>query len=318
METILSPFVKRFSQPIILSFILAWIFWNWKIPLGLIWYNNESICLLGYYGYEDLIESNSDFGRNYIYPIFTAFLYPVIILIANNFTAFVSKLDFKLLHIISKDSIVPWKLYHDVLKVSEEREKSISLFVSKEQEINQKLLTLESSNDQLTEQLRLVSEENSRNIELLNVAKDQISDKTKTIGIHTKFSKREWLIGQHDVELWEDSKNEFLKTLYAIKGHFYLTEDERFFLELKNNAGELTFEIEKYYYDIINKKLLFYINKINEHSYSTNLTSVEDSLAFVLFRDLKYKMLEFTVSLENNVLRTRVKVDESYYEIKII
>lgn len=43
METVLRPFVNRFAQPILLSFCIAWIFWNWEIVVGVIWYNGTTL-----------------------------------------------------------------------------------------------------------------------------------------------------------------------------------------------------------------------------------------------------------------------------------
>jgi len=43
METVLRPFVNRFAQHILLSFCIAWIFWNWEIVVDLIWYNGITL-----------------------------------------------------------------------------------------------------------------------------------------------------------------------------------------------------------------------------------------------------------------------------------
>lgn len=316
MDQVFKPFVDRFSQPIILSFIVAWIFWNWKIPLGLIWYDKESISLLGYTSYEDLIAKNSNIVYNFIGPVITAFLYPLVILIANNFTALIRKLDIKLLHLISKGSIVPWELYHNVLKISDEREKSISRFVAQETELTSKLSSEVTLNEELDEKLRLLSEENNNNILLIQTAKDRISELNNVNNKHINFSRPDWLGDVNFVEIWDDNPNLTIKSLYSSKVLFYFIKDGSY-LEIHNNAGVVTFEIKKYYFDIIKEKCLIQIEKTSEDSYNDKPSNSEDIFVHVFFRDLKINTLEFTVNTTINTIRTKVKVDKHTYVIEI-
>jgi hypothetical protein len=77
METVLKPFLSRFSQPVILSFCIAWIFWNWEIVVGLIWYNATTLPkYTAYKNYKELIEANAIWQRNYLYPMLVAVVYP--------------------------------------------------------------------------------------------------------------------------------------------------------------------------------------------------------------------------------------------------
>ncbi len=76
METVLKPFVSRFAQPVILSFCIAWIFWNWEIVIGLIWYNATTLPNYGYKNYRELIHDNAIWQRNYLYPLLAAIAFP--------------------------------------------------------------------------------------------------------------------------------------------------------------------------------------------------------------------------------------------------
>lgn len=67
----------RLTNPFIFSFAISWLFWNWKIVIGLIWYNSENIILLGYNNYADLVIKNSNHWNNYYYPVLFAFGYIV-------------------------------------------------------------------------------------------------------------------------------------------------------------------------------------------------------------------------------------------------
>lgn len=75
---VFKPFLQRLAQPVILSFCIAWIFWNWEISIGFFKYNSESIIKYGYENYKELIVENTDKWRNYLLPMISAFLYPIL------------------------------------------------------------------------------------------------------------------------------------------------------------------------------------------------------------------------------------------------
>lgn len=68
----------RLSNPMFSSFIIAWLFFNWEVPVGLIFYNNETLKLDGYNSYIDLIKTNYSSANYFMKPIVVALVYTFI------------------------------------------------------------------------------------------------------------------------------------------------------------------------------------------------------------------------------------------------
>ena len=320
METVFKPFVDRFSQPIILSFIVAWIFWNWKIPLGLIWYNNESICLLGYTGYEDLINKNLNIYNGFLIPTGFACLYPLILLIANNFFAFIRTLDIKLLNIISKGSVVPWELYHSLQESTDKKQKSIVLFVTQEAELRGKLTQFETDNSAYEEKLRLLNEENENNIREINTAKDQLSELNNKLNTYSEYSDIKWLLGEYTLEMWDNSDNLTRKPIYSMGLNFHQKNDIYEF-DIYNITGIMSFSVKNYYYNVISGKFTLQIEKTNNKNLSKDKqgdsVSTRDIDAFLIINDLKNEYLNFNFSALEKMLRTTIKSGNEEYAIHL-
>jgi len=48
MNDLLKSINLRLNNPFIFSFIISWIFWNWPIVVGLLWYNATTLQQYGY------------------------------------------------------------------------------------------------------------------------------------------------------------------------------------------------------------------------------------------------------------------------------
>ncbi len=87
MEKI-SDFLKeignRITNPFILSFIIAWLFTNWRIPIALLFYKQEQLKLDGYHSYFDLIKNGSSVSGYVAYPLVIAALYTFIFPVFRN------------------------------------------------------------------------------------------------------------------------------------------------------------------------------------------------------------------------------------------
>ena len=72
----------RLSNPLFSSFIISWLIINWKIPIALLFYSNQSLKIDGYDSYMNLIISNSSAWKYFGYPLMLAvgytFLFPFI------------------------------------------------------------------------------------------------------------------------------------------------------------------------------------------------------------------------------------------------
>src|SRR5688500_18619166 len=82
----LSDFFKdlkeRVSAPLFSSFALAWLIFNWKIPIALFFYKNQNLSADGYNSYIDLISKNiipaNTLWKPLLAALFYTFGYPVI------------------------------------------------------------------------------------------------------------------------------------------------------------------------------------------------------------------------------------------------
>lgn len=65
----------RASNPLISSFIIAWLCFNWRIPVALMFYKNYEIKEMGNLSFIDFIEKNISFRLSIIAPLAIAILY---------------------------------------------------------------------------------------------------------------------------------------------------------------------------------------------------------------------------------------------------
>ncbi|WP_293916566.1 MULTISPECIES: hypothetical protein [unclassified Sphingobacterium] len=126
MNDLLKSINLRLNNPFILSFCISWIFWNWPIVVGLIWYNSSSIEKLGYENYTMLIKENANPWRNYIWPTVFALAYPFVKWFFSWVQTWVGIKEEKTIKIVSGKGYVPTSRYlrvveqyeADVLKLS--------------------------------------------------------------------------------------------------------------------------------------------------------------------------------------------------------
>lgn len=65
----------RLSNPLISSFIIAWVVINWKIVIGLFAYDNKELAIDGYKSYLDLISQNLTTSKGLWQPLVVALFY---------------------------------------------------------------------------------------------------------------------------------------------------------------------------------------------------------------------------------------------------
>src|SRR5690606_4964283 len=80
VKSFFETFKERISNPLISSFIIAWLVVNWKITIGLLFYNIAELNRDGYISYIDLISKNSCAINTFVIPLawslFYTFIYP--------------------------------------------------------------------------------------------------------------------------------------------------------------------------------------------------------------------------------------------------
>jgi len=63
---------ERLSNPFIFSFILSWLLWNWKITVGLLWYDYYQLKADGYDTYFKLISTEVGKDGSFCYPFWVS------------------------------------------------------------------------------------------------------------------------------------------------------------------------------------------------------------------------------------------------------
>jgi hypothetical protein len=66
---------ERLSNPLLSSFIIAWMIVNWKIIIGLLFYSNQELILDGYSSYIDFVSKNLTSFNAFWQPLLAALLY---------------------------------------------------------------------------------------------------------------------------------------------------------------------------------------------------------------------------------------------------
>lgn len=251
METILRPIVRRFGQPVVLSFCIAWIFWNWEIVLALIWYDQVTIPKLGSDNYVEYIKVYKDIKRNYLYPFSFALVYPVLTVLFNVFYAVVLKYDRKLSLNILKTTIVPMSKYLDAQKELEDREKSIGEFITKKEEMDSQLsrfrnenASLGNSNELIQSQLKISTTNLTKLTRNLNAAEELLF-------VYNEKSTPEYFIGTFVIYLHVNSTNSRYRQYDGGKIEIIKeSNSDEYLVELKSEKTILTFYISKFFYNI--------------------------------------------------------------------
>lgn len=135
-RTFVSQITDRLSNPFFFSFILSWLFWNWEIVIGLVWYNGNNIGHYGYDSYEALIRDNSNVLVNYLAPTLTALLYTFLWPWCRNnidsFIALKAKQNNQNLRKISLGSFIPIEKYYTLKDRLDQANKSVELLIEQE------------------------------------------------------------------------------------------------------------------------------------------------------------------------------------------
>ncbi|OOQ61579.1 hypothetical protein [Mucilaginibacter pedocola] len=84
LKNFFSDIKSRLNSPLIGSFILSWFIINWRIPIVLLFYKQDEVCLDGYQSFQDVIYQNTNLSSNFYYPFATALFYTFIFPIIRN------------------------------------------------------------------------------------------------------------------------------------------------------------------------------------------------------------------------------------------
>lgn len=151
---IFKPLISRISQPIIFSFCIAWIFWNWEIVVGLLWYNSGNIHLYGYKNYKLLVNANANVSKNYIFPLLIAFAFPFIRFGLNWFNAFMRTKERSQILQTSGTGKMSTLRFLELKKSYDDRFNQISEYIDEEAKLATKLNNSETDKSKLEEDVK--------------------------------------------------------------------------------------------------------------------------------------------------------------------
>jgi len=180
MNDILKSINLRLSNPFILSFCLSWMFWNWPIVVGLIWYNSQTLNLY----------ANSDFYRNYFYPICFAVIFPYLKLGFSALQTLVNAIDERNIKNISKKGFISTSKFLNLKDQYENDIQRLSKVIEEESGV---------LNDNLNLKSKLVEVENKLLIEKQEL--ERLQNEYGEKGIKIAVSSMQYFIGKWKLRL---------------------------------------------------------------------------------------------------------------------
>lgn len=84
INDIISNIRERFANPLVFSFLCSWVVLNWKISVGLLWYDPTQLEKHGYVSFFELIENNLNPLNSIYKPLIFAIIYTIFAPILKN------------------------------------------------------------------------------------------------------------------------------------------------------------------------------------------------------------------------------------------
>jgi len=315
---VFKPFLQRLSQPILLSFCIAWIFWNWEIVVALCWYDAKTIEKLGYKNHIEYIDTMKDHWRNYFWPLIIALLYPISILILNNFHTFFKMLEEKLFTKIVKNATVPTELYLNAQDQIEVKEKRISKFIALETKMEGTINDLIIDNKDLNNKLSLLNDEFIETSNIKTSFENRLKEVDRKIEYYTTKSSIEFLEGSYDLELLKRIGGGQLSTLFSGTINIKKNEnEEKYAIYLVFNKYEFISEIIEYYYNLVNDIIIIKTKLITDSSFT--VVEFENDTLSVIERELLNGLIELPQMISEKIMFSKdIKFGNSDLRLDLI
>jgi len=205
---------ERLSNPLILSFLIAWLVANWRIVVGLVFYKIQDLRLDGYKSYFDLIDKNISLYNNLLLPLsiafFYTFIFPFIRNIIQAFSAWIRRWGVDWTLKISKNGNISVAKYIELRTRYHELTKTLTEVISIDSATKQE-------NSALNHQLMMITNEKKEAEEKLN--KYTKHNSLGTIGGQWRYKvfdegdvAQDFIIGDkieinnQSLDIWENNK----------------------------------------------------------------------------------------------------------------
>jgi len=263
---VFKPFLQRLLQPVIFSFCVAWIFWNWEITVGFLWYNSETLPRYSYSNYRDLIVSNSNAWKNYVLPLLSAMFYLPIRYCLNWFSTFIRTKERDLLLRVSGTGKVSTLKYLTLRKSYEDRISELSKYLEEQTDIQNQI------NNFATEQIKYqeISQKQKNEIIRLNT---ELTTETHRANLsfdeisHYKVvSNSEYLLGNYDLEIRQDLFGEKVPVL-LFREEISISKVNDVLVINTVDTKKLA-SIEDYFVNVFSKEMMFYIKTDARQSFN--------------------------------------------------
>ncbi|MCU0432428.1 MAG: hypothetical protein MUC87_03110 [Bacteroidia bacterium] len=181
MKDVLDSIKERVANPLIFSFLASWLIANWRIIIGLFWFDSNDINRAGYYSLIDFIEKTINLYNGFVIPFFCAIGYVIFNPIVKNlirfFYAWTTRWGERYRLSILRESNISINKYISLKQDLDNKTAELVDFMNKEtdimtkvNDIRQQLILTQKTNNSLTDELKqLRSNQNALfNIHFLN------------------------------------------------------------------------------------------------------------------------------------------------------
>lgn len=267
MKDILDSLKIRLNNPLIISFIISWPFWNWQIILSLIWYNSSNLEIYTEFkSYFELIKSYSNWFDSLIFPLVSAliytFVFPLIKWGISSFNALISTKEESNVLEISKKGFVPTGKYVEAVQKAEAEIKTLSEIIRKESEV------IEELNKERVKTSELETE-NGRLLNSCNDLEGVISEEKEKFNLMQNASSDGYLDGSWKLSFKLGNFSSTCNVTFRDFNYVFFSSDDNLHLRISH--------IKSYFINVIEEKVLISFSSIIDYKTSENDFEIQHS-----------------------------------------
>ena len=237
ISEILNSVKERVSNPLIFSFLVSWLVYNWKIPVALIWFDERQISANGcksiFEFIDDELSLNGKFRGPFLFALFYTFVFPIIRNLISAFQSWVTRWgalwNFKIL----RNSYVSLEKYLSLRSEYISKIHELENIIESESQIRLDNTDLNSQKKELEDKIIELNRKN----EFLEIENRQISN--------VKFLDGQWEFTTIDAS---NIKN---------KESIYIKDGKLFTLTKEGDRIDKNIFIENFYINKSNNSLVF-------------------------------------------------------------